>query len=276
MRIATKEMSPPALVALRLVLATLFLLPWLLKRERIAVIRQRWKGLLLLSAMNSAIPFMLLAYCTQQLSGGIAAIINATVPYFAALVAWAWLKDKPRNTQWLGLAIGFAGVCVLVYPKLAQGFSATALAVAAGLTAAMLYAISANYTKKVLAGIEPMTIAAAGTFFATLIALPIGLATLPATMPNPKALAAAAMLGVVCTGVAYIIFYRLFASIGPTKAITVTFLIPLFSVIWGITFLNEHITWNLAAGGSLILLGMTLITGLYKLFSRSKAPSPVT
>ncbi|HLP85399.1 MAG TPA: DMT family transporter [Phycisphaerales bacterium] len=275
MRIATKEMSPPALVALRLVLATLFLLPWLCNRQRIAVIRQRWRGLLLLSAMNSAIPFMLLAYCTQQLSGSVAAIINATVPFFATLVAWAWLKDKPRSVQWAGLAVGFAGVIVLVAPKLAAGVSATALAVAAGLTAALLYAISASYTKKVLAGIEPMTIAAAGTMFAMVLALPIGLMTMPASVPSWKALGAAGMLGVVCTAIAYIIFYRLFASIGPTRAVTVTFLIPLFSVIWGVSFLDERITWNLALGGGLILIGMGLITGLFAMLRGRRAGEPV-
>jgi drug/metabolite transporter (DMT)-like permease len=273
MRVATREMSPTALVALRLVLASAFLLPWLLKRERLAVIRSRWKALLLLSAINSAIPFTLLAYCTQQLSGSIAAIINATVPFFAALVAWAWLKDKPRTIQWLGLTIGFAGVVVLVLPKLAAGVSATAWAVAGGLTAALLYAISANYTKKVLAGIEPMTIAVAGTVFATLLALPVGLATVPASLPSVKALAAAATLGVLCTAIAYIIFYRLFASIGPTKAVTVTFLIPLFSVIWGVLFVGERVTWNLAAGGGLILAGMVLITGLYTLLRGERASS---
>lgn len=280
MRVATREMSPPALVALRLMCATAFLLPWLLKRERLAAIRARWKQLLLLSAINSAIPFMLLAYCTQQLSGSIAAIINATVPFFAALVAWAWLKDRPRSVQWLGLAIGFTGVVVLVLPKLQAGVTASTLAVAAGLTAALLYAISANYTKKVLAGVEPMTIAVAGTVFATLLALPVGLVTLPATLPSLKAFAAAAILGVLCTAVAYIIFYRLFASIGPTRAVTVTFLIPLFSVIWGVLFVNERVTWNLAAGGGLILTGMVLIMGLYKLLPTQKfmpvRPRPVS
>lgn len=271
MRVATRELSPPALVATRLVFATAFFLPWLLKRERIATIGKRWKALLLLSAINSAVPFMLLAYCTQQLSGSVAAIINATVPFFAALVAWAWLKDKPRSVQWWGLAIGFAGVVVLVFPKLQSGSQASALAVCAGLTAALLYAISANFTKRVLADVEPMTIAVAGTMFATLLALPIGLATLPAKLPSMAALSAAATLGVLCTAVAYIIFYRLFASIGPTRAVTVTFLIPLFSVIWGVLFIDERVTWNLAAGGSLILSGMVLTTGLYKLLKSTDA-----
>ena len=273
MRVATRELSPPALVATRLVFATVFFLPWLLKRERIVTIRARWKALLLLSAMNSAVPFMLLAYCTQQLSGSVAAIINATVPFFAAIVAWAWLKDKPRSVQWWGLLIGFAGVVVLVFPKLQSGSPSSALAVGAGLTAALLYAISANFTKKVLAEVEPMTIAVAGTMFATLLALPIGLATLPAKMPSATALAAAATLGVLCTAIAYIIFYRLFASIGPTKAVTVTFLIPLFSVIWGVLFIDERVTWNLAAGGGLILGGMVLTTGLYRLLRSPEVPA---
>jgi drug/metabolite transporter (DMT)-like permease len=105
-----------------------------------------------------------------------------------------------------------------------------------------------------------MVLALGGTAIATLYVLPLGLASLPDVLPSPKAWLAASILGAICTGFAYVLFYRLFASIGATKAVTVTFLIPVFGVLWGATLLGEKLTWNIAAGGTLVLLGMGFIT----------------
>jgi drug/metabolite transporter (DMT)-like permease len=270
MRVAAPEFGVPALIALRLTIATLVLLPFLSKAN-LASIRAHWKQLLLLGIINSAVPFSLLAFTTKTLSAGLPSIINATVPFFAALVAWAWFREKPSSRGVLGLCIGFAGVFVLVWPKLSAGLFGDAststtpasphalLAIGTGLLAALLYATSAHYTKRVLAGVPSMAVAIGSTACATALALPLGLASMPEALPSPRAWALAAMLGAVCTGVAYIIFYRLFDTIGPTKAVTVTFLIPVFGVLWGTIFLDEPLTLTLLAGGVLVLLGMGLI-----------------
>jgi drug/metabolite transporter (DMT)-like permease len=281
MRIAAPEFGVPALIALRLVIATLVLLPFLSKAN-ISAMRSHWRQLLLLGAINSAVPFCLLAFTTKTLSAGLPSIINATVPFFAALVAWAWFREKPSRKGVLGLVVGFAGVVVLVWPKLWAGLSAgllagpttatppaagelavpphAALAVGTGLLAAALYATSAHYTKRALSQVPSMAIAIGGTAWAMLLMLPIGLTNLPTELPSTRAWAFAAMLGAVCTGFAYVIFYRLFATIGATKAVTVTFLIPVFGVLWGTVFLHEPLTLNLLLGGTLVLIGMAVMT----------------
>lgn len=272
MRVAAPEFGVFALIALRLVIASVVLLPFT-TRANFAAMRSHWKQLVLLGAINSAIPFCLLAFTTKTLSAGLPSIINATVPFFAAIVAWLWFAEKPARRGLLGLIIGFGGVVVLVWPKVqaslltstsvAEG-AATApkhslLAVCAGLTAALLYAISAHYTKRALRTMPSMGIAIGGTLSATIMTLPIGLFMLPTTMPSTKAWSLAFMLGAICTGLAYVIFYRLFATIGATRAVTVTFLIPVFGVLWGTWFLDEPLTVNLLIGGTLVLAGMWLI-----------------
>lgn len=283
MRVAAPEFGVPALIALRLVIATAVLLPFL-TRANIAAMKTHWKQLVLLGIINSAVPFCLLAFTTTTLSSGLSSVINATVPFFAAIVAWLWFRASPSRRSLLGLCVGFAGVFVLVWPKLREGLWGAGigeakqspyalLAVATGLLAALLYATSAHYTKRKLAGVPSMGIAIGGTLAATILMLPVGLANMPATNPSIKAWLLACVLGAVCTGFAYVIFYRLFATIGATKAVMVTFLIPVFGVLWGTVFLHEPLTWNLLAGGVLVLLGMGLVVWKGKQPSSNAAQS---
>lgn len=271
-RVAADEFGVVALIASRLLIGAVVLLP-LLSLARWRAARPMLGRLALLGLINSAIPFCLLAYTTQQLSAGLPSIINATVPFFAAGGAWLVLGERPRTGQALGLGLGFVGVVVLVLPKLLAGASdggaswagpTTALAIIAGLLAASLYGSSAIYTRARLAGVEPLTIATISTTLAALVMLPAGLATLPDRWPSGRALLAALVLGAVCTGVAYVLFYRLFARIGATRTVAVTFLIPVFGVLWGALFLHERVTWNMLAGGGLILLGMSLLAGWWR------------
>lgn len=313
MRLSAPELGIPVLVGFRVLVAGAVLLPLLFvkaadgngQRWRIAL--QRLPALALLGLLNSSLPFALLGFTTATLNAGLASIINATVPFFATLIAWVWLGERPGRTQWIGLTVGFAGVAVLVWPK----FAASALpsstpvgtiavvAVGTGLLAALLYGFSAIYTKKILKGIEPMTVAATGTLCAAVWSVfPAGAMLLGAhTADDPADFAArmrmfggapkplmevsatawiaATVLGVVCTAFAYVLFYRLFKTIGPTKAITVTFLIPVFGVLWGAVFLHERLTIYTAVGGTMILVGMSLVTGLIKnLMGRATAARP--
>jgi len=259
MRVAAPEFGVLSLIALRLVIATLVLLPLLTAARRLAI-AARWKQLALLALFNSALPFCLLAYATSKLSAGLPSIINATVPFFAALVAWAWIGDRLRRVQVLGLLTGFAGVVVLTLPKLQAGASGSLLAVGSGLLGAAMYGFSAIYTRRVLNGVEPMAIALGGTMIAMIYVFPLGFVALPEHVPSTKAWVAAGIVGAICTGFAYVLFYRLFVAIGATKTIAVTFLIPVFGVLWGATLLGEKLTWNIAMGGVLVLLGMAMIT----------------
>src|SRR5688572_5260082 len=149
MRIAGPEFGPVALIEIRLIIATIVLLPILLTRERGKPNpTHKLPHMTLLGLFNSAIPFILLAYATLNLTAGFASILNSTAPFFAAIVAYGWLRDRLSPPRILGLVIGFAGVLVLVWGKASFKPGGSGLAVAAGLTAALCYGFAANYTKK--------------------------------------------------------------------------------------------------------------------------------
>ena len=118
MRIAAPEFGPIVLVELRVAIAALVLLPFLLLRENATSMKARWKSLLLIGVVNSAIPFLLFAYSTLFLTAGYASILNATAPLFTAVIAWLWLSQKLSRLQSIGLLVGIGGVAILVWPKL--------------------------------------------------------------------------------------------------------------------------------------------------------------
>jgi drug/metabolite transporter (DMT)-like permease len=196
------------------------------------------------------------------------------VPLFGALVAWVWLKDRPHATNLVGLAIGFAGVALLAGGnasfKPAAGsdwFAAWApnLAIAACLLATLCYALAASFTKRYLSGLPPLVTATGSQIGATLgLALP-ALWLRPTAMPGPLAWLALLASGILCTGVAYILYFRLIERAGPARALAVTFLIPVFALLYGAVFLGERITAWMVLCGVVILCGTALSTGLFKL-----------
>lgn len=173
---------------------------------------------------------------------------------FGAIVAFVWLKDKLSLSATLGLLFGFLGVYLIVSENLQ--FSAvtgiqqvqtnvlvtTLLPILAAMLAALCYGISVNYTKKYLSTIKPLALAAGSQISATVMLFPISLGFIPDTMPSSNAIWSVLLIGVICTGLAYILFFRLIAALGPAKAISVTYLIPAFGILWGALFLDEKIS----------------------------------
>ena len=268
MRVAVVEFGVVPTAGVRVAIASLFLLPLMWLRGHAPLLRQHWKGVLLVGVINSALPFALFAYSLLSITTGLSAILNATVPLFGALVAWLWLKDRPTGARSLGLAIGFAGVAMLAWDKAsfkpdASGV-APAWAVIACLVATLSYAVAANATKRYLSGLPALMTATGSQLGATVgLALPT-LWFWPAQMPGPKAWAAAVMVGVLCTGLAYILYFRLIERIGPARALAVTFVVPVFAVFYGALFLGEAATpWMVLCGG-VIICGTALSTGLLK------------
>ena len=191
---------------------------------------------------------------------------------FGALVAWLWLKDKPNGSRMLGLVIGFTGVAMLAWRATGPGlgFKATAdggtpgLAVLACLLACVCYGISASYTKRYLTGMPPLVTAAGSQIGASLgLALP-AVWFWPAQMPGANAWLALLAVGVLCTGVAYIIFFRLIENAGPPRALTVTFLVPVFAVLYGVLLLGEQVTPWMLLCAAVIVCGTALSTGLIR------------
>jgi drug/metabolite transporter (DMT)-like permease len=259
MRVAVPEFGPIPLIAARVGIAAAFLVIVLARRGGMAHLSTNAAQLTILGAINSAIPFSLFAYAVVSVTAGFASVLNSTAPLFGALVAFIWLRDRLAPTRVVGLIVGFAGVLVLVWSRLVA--SGGALAVVAGLAAALLYGISANYTKKRLSRIDPLVIATGSLIAATVLLLPLAFLYWPERAPSSTSWVSAVLLGIICTGVAYILYFRLISRVGAAKTLAVTYLIPAFGVLWGYVFLHEPITSNMVAGCSVILIGTALATG---------------
>ncbi len=270
MRIGAPEFGAVALVAVRVALAAAALLPLLALRGQFGALRAHWRPITVVGLLNSALPFLLFTYAALSITAGLSSVFNATAPLWGALIAWGWLKEKPGASRSLGLAIGFAGVSWLAWDKASfrAGAENTGLAVLACLAATLCYGIGANYTKRRLQGVPPLAVAT-GSQVAAAIALAVpAVLWWPASPPSATSWIGVAVLGVLCTGVAYLLYFRLIAHVGPAKAISVTFLIPLFGVLWGALFLAERVTPVMIGAGLVILAGTALATGLAKLPQR--------
>lgn len=268
MREATPEFGAVALVILRTSIAALCLLPLLIMKKRLKMIKQYWRELLFVGLINTAIPFCLFSYSTVLLGAGLAAILNATAPMFGALVAFLWLKERLSNVAVMGLFIGFIGVLVLSNARSGVTFSLAVLPILGALSATCAYGIAACYIKQRLSGVNSLAIATGSQVYATLCLLPLALFTWPETLPSSKAWWQVIVLGVVCTGLAYIMYFRLIEKLGASKAITVGYLVPVFGVLWGMLFLNENISPTMMIGGVLVLMGVSLTTGVIKFRTR--------
>jgi drug/metabolite transporter (DMT)-like permease len=271
MRMGAAEFGPVALAAVRVIGATLFLLPLLKLRGQMAALRQHWKSLFIVGAMNSAIPFLCFSYAALSITAGLSSIFNAATPLFGAVIAWLWLKDRLTPSRIVGLAIGFAGVLWLAWDKASFKPGGSGWAIVACLTATLCYGISASYTKKRLTGVPPLAVATGSQLSAALVLVLPAIVWWPQAMPSHTAWIAAALLALACTGIAYVLYFRLIAHIGPANAIAVTFLIPVFAVVWGWLFLGEGLTPQMVIGCAVILIGTGLTTGVLKLPVRTAA-----
>ena len=271
MRMGAAEFGPVALSAVRVIGAALFLLPLLKWRGQMDALRRHWRAIFIVGAINSALPFLCFSYAALSISAGLSAIFNAASPLFGALVAWLWLNDKLTRSRVLGLAIGFGGVIWLASDKASFKPGGSGWAIVACLAGAALYGVAANFAKKRLNGVPPMAVAAGSQLSAALVLLVPAVVWWPHTMPSHGAWIAASLLAVACTGMAYLLYFRLIAHVGPANAIAVTFLIPVFAVLWGWFFIDERITAAMVAGCAVILVGTGLTTGVLKWPSSRRA-----
>jgi drug/metabolite transporter (DMT)-like permease len=278
MRIAAPDFGPVALTFLRVAGASVLLLPILLWRREGAALRAHGRDIALVGLVNSAGPFLLLMAAALVLNAGVLGIFNAASPLWAALVAWAWLGQRPGVMPAAGLVVGFAGVFWLAGDKAFGGTGAvagpaTVAAVGACLAATVLYGFAAVLTRRRLVGVPPMAVAAGSQLAAAAVLAVPAVLWWPATLPGARAWFAAAVLAFACTGLAYILYFRLIARLGATAAISVTFLIPAFAVAWGWLVLDEAATPSMAFACGVIVLGTSLATGIV---GRRRGPPPGT
>lgn len=258
MRIAVKEFGPIALIQVRVAVGAAFLMMIVAWQGKLRLILQSpWK-MLFVGLFNSAIPYTLFALGTKLLSSGFASILNATAPFFGALIALAVFRERLQLVKWFGLAVGFFGVVVLVLGS--SELEGSVLGVFVCLLAAFCYSIAAHFTKRKLGGIDPMITATGCQLTAALSMIPFAIMEWPTESPSTKSWLAVLALGIVCTGAALAIYFHLIQIIGATRSISVAYLIPLFGVLWGCIFLGEQLSISLLVGGALILGGLFFVS----------------
>lgn len=218
-----------------------------------------WKQYLVLGTLNSALPFALFSYAALILPAGYSAIVNATTPLWGALIGAMTLGERLTVRKIGGLLIGIAGVAFLVRLGPAKFTSDVVLAVLACAAASLCYGIAGAYSKKTSSHISPPLMATGSLLAAALVLVPfLPLAPMRGDI-TPFVFSIAVALALLCSAVAYLIYFRLIADVGPTKALTVTFLIPLFALLWGALFLHEQLTANMAVGCALVATATWLV-----------------
>ena len=268
MRVGAQDFGALPAAGVRVAIASLFLFPLLLWRGLGPQLATHWKKVFFIGLLNSGIPFACIAFALLSISTGLSSLLNATVPLFGAIVAWLWLKDRPHGLRILGLLIGFLGVAMLAWGKAsfkpdASGI-ATGWAVVASLTACLCYGISASYSQRYLTGLPSLVTATGSQMGATLgLALPT-FWLWPERAPATNAWLALGVVGVLCTGVAYILFFRLIEKVGSARSLTVTFVVPVFAVFYGVVFLGETVSSWMLICGAIIVVGTALSVGLFQ------------
>jgi drug/metabolite transporter (DMT)-like permease len=268
MRISAPEFGPVPLIELRVATGALVLLPILAWHHGLASLGQGWKPVWIMGVANSALPFCCFAYATLTVSGGFAAIINSSSPLWGALFAWLWLGERLGLSRVAGLLTGFGGVLVLVQDKVGLHADGASLAVAAALFGAFMYGFAANFARRYLAGIPSLAVAT-GTQIAAAVALAApAFALWPQHPISAAAWWSAIVMGIASTGIAFILYFRLIANVGAARALAVTYLVPVFGMLWSAMFLHELPTPRDLIGCAVILLGTALATGLVALPAR--------
>jgi drug/metabolite transporter (DMT)-like permease len=255
MRIAVNDFGPVPLVEMRLALGSVILLPFLWQ-ERAKFTLRRWPIMALIGVMNSALPFLLFAWAAERAPAGVGAIANGMTALCAALMGFLFFHEKLGARQSIALVTGFTGIIVLASGRMA-GMS-VGWASSAGAVASLMYGLAAHMARRHLQGLPSAALAAVTLGSGALLAAPFALATWPAHAVPVKSWLSAGALGVLCTGIAFVLFYRLIEKVGANRTTIVTYLIPPFGVAWGWLFLDEPVTATMIIACTLILGSVAL------------------
>ena len=271
-RYAAPEFGVFPIIWLRVAISSLLLLPLLIWHKQVKLLWQHAGAMLLVGVLSAAIPFVLIAWSLLSITAGLASILNATTPIFTALIGVWWLRDRLTGSQWLGLLIGFIGVILLALDKADFKSGGSGWAIVAMLSATLCYGVSTHFTKHYLANVPPLVNTVGSQISAAIVLTPLAYWSMPDHIPMLNAWGAVLLLAALCTAFAYLIFFRLIAILGASKAVTVTFLIPVFGVLWGDLFLHESVNAAMLIGGSIVVVGTSLATGFIR-FPRTPCTS---
>ena len=260
MRMGAPVLGPTLLIACRVASAALFLAVVGVAMRKPLDARRNALHYLVLGLFNSALPFMLFAFAARTLSASLLSILNATAPIWGAVIGAVWTRTAVAPKALLGLALGVAGVALLVGFDPSSLREGAPLAIALALGATFSYGVATNYAKSARK-VDPYANAHGSMWAATVLLAPaVPFAPAPGTATTAIWLAVLA-LGIVCSGIAYLLYFRLVADLGAASALTVTFLIPVFGVVWGHVFLGEPLSWNTGVGALVVIVGTALVTG---------------
>ncbi|MDT8397899.1 MAG: DMT family transporter [Pseudomonadales bacterium] len=268
-RLSVPELGPIPLTALRSGIAALVLLPILFLSAQAPIFLRHWQHLLIVGMISTALPFSFITVTTLYTSAGFASILNAMTPIFSGLFAWLWLKEQLSVMAMIGIALGFIGVLIMVTDTRTISADFLLLPVLTGLAATLCYGLTGNYSRKFLTGVPPVTIATGCQFFSALALSPIAWLLWPEQSISTSSWFSALVLGVLCTGIAFILFFHLLAQVGVARTMVVTYMVPVFAMLWGYLYLQENVTPKMLAGALFILTGIALTTGILR---RRKKP----
>lgn len=260
MRIASPVLGPFLVIELRVLIAGLALLLYAAATKKVLDLKGRWKSYLIVGAINAAIPFILISTATLTLNASLASVLNSTTPLFTALVAWGWLKEELTVKKVLAIILGIVGVLILLGWSPIVVTSKVVFSAFLSLGAAVSYAFGGVYVKKTFKGVDSLSINIGQQLSAALLLLPITIFKIPKVEISKLVIFSVVALALICTALAYIIYFYLIANVGPTKTLSVTLLVPVFGVVWGAIFLKESITVGVIGGLMIILFSIIIMS----------------
>lgn len=259
-RVAAPALGPFVTIELRVFIAALVLIIYANLAKKKLDIFNRWKDYLILGAVNAGIPFTFIAIASLNLPSSIASILNATAPVFGGIIAWLVLKEEFNGKKIAGMIISFTGVIILMGWSTLPRETIFFLSAGASVTASFFYGIGIVYIKKKFQGADFLSMSIGQQLGAAFVVLPTIFIPFENKYIDVKVFLSIIGLSVFCTALAYFFYFYLIENVGPTKAITVTFLIPFFGVLWGFLFLNEPISAGMVVGLITIITGVFMAT----------------
>jgi len=269
-RVAVPVLGPFVLVELRVGLAALALVLYAVAVGRVPKLRGWWREFVIIGALNAALPFSLISAAEIELTASLAAILNSTTVLFTSLVAAAWMGERLTKGRVGGVILGIAGVAVLVGWDPVALNGPVLLSVGAMLCGSLCYGLGAVYTKRTFAGVPSLALAVGQQAAAATILLPLAAVSPPAEAPSLIVVLSVLGLALLSTAVAYLLYFYLISSVGPTKTSTVTFLVPVFGLLLGVLLLNEPVGAGTLAGLGIILLSVALVIGIVPGINKEK------
>ena len=252
-KISAVDFGPILLVTLRLLIAGLVFMPFLLRKKKRSLFKSYLPAIFIIAIVSNAIPFTMFAYASLGATSNMLGILNGTTAFLTTVIAYFWLKESVSLKQIVGLLLGFIGVLILVNPS---NGSTTFIASMCAMIGSLCYAFNATYLQKYHSNSDKIVLIGWSMLFGGFFMIPLASFNLPDAIPDTNSILALFWLAVISTGLGYLAYVRLIDRIGAVKTVTLTYLLPVFSIIWGAIFLQEKITSIILGGFIFVMMGM--------------------